>query len=92
MRKEYYKIFNMVYELMKKDITHEIKIRLAEEYDVISLYVALGNYVRNKYLWHHHEFCNYLAEKLDIKSVHPEDISHEIIKKIHLELESKADK
>ena len=56
MKQDYTPIFNMAYDYMMDDITYQVKLRIQEEDNIVSIHVALASYIRNKYLWHHHEY------------------------------------
>lgn len=90
MNKKLNKLFDLAYDIMISDMTKQIKIRIEEDYDIISIHVHLGRYMRNKYLWSHSEFCKYLSEKYNSESVHPDTLSHIIIKNIYNDIIDKS--
>lgn len=91
MKQDYTPILNMAYDYMMDDITYQVKLRIQEEDNIVSIHVALASYIRNKYLWHHHEYCNYLADKFCLVSVHPDSISQKIVDNVYKQLKSKTD-
>ena len=92
MNQDYTPIFNMAYDFMTKDIAEQVELRICENDDIVSINVALAPYIRNKYLWHHHEYCDFLAKKFNLVSVHPDSLSHEIVNAVYNQLKAKADK
>lgn len=83
MSQDYTEIFNLAHKLMIEDVEEQIRVRLEDDYDIVTLHTTIGRYLRDKYLWGHHEYCNFLRAKYSVTTMHPDDLTHRIVNEVY---------